>query len=299
MKELERRYKTGIQRRTADLLFMVSSVLSLGFCVLKALAPSDTEAPSATDKPQDAFAHLEKQAVQKQTIATKTERLTELTELSDRLHADPYANSQLLRRHFRKEKRVENALLQQDADLKQRYGLGERITLDRLGPREQEKERTVWKQIKNQHPAKSTPAATVPDLAKLVKANTRKRYDPFDSASGSELSLSRIGDGTRKPLSLGVKAKGKGKAAAFAIESEGTPTSTKRRRLLEDEEEVDDQLGAEAEPVASASTSRLERIDEPPPTLLEEDSAQAKQNRGIASGLANGLLAYGSDEDED
>jgi hypothetical protein len=259
---------------------------------------ADTEAPSATDKPQDAFAHLEKQVVQKQTVATKTERLTELTDLSDRLHADPYANSQLLRRHFRKEKKSENELLQRDADLKQKYGLGERIALGRLDPAEQEKERTVWKQIKNQHPSKSTPAATVPDLAKLVKANTRKRYDPFDSASGSAL-LANSGSSIRKPLSLGVKSKGKGKAVTTMTDPEGTPSSTKRRRLLEDEEEVDDQLGAEEEPVTPGSASSINGRGEPPPRPLETASEQRNQSGGVPGGLGGGLLAYGSDEDDD
>jgi hypothetical protein len=185
--------------------------------------------------------------------------------------------------------------LQKDADLKQKYGLADRISLDRLDPAEQEKERSVWKQIKNQHPSRITAAATVPDLAKLVKENTRKRYDPFDSGNGKALPLGHSGGSIR----LGVKTKGKGKALDLTREFEGTSSSSKRRRLLEDEEEVDDQLGVDYGPLTPGSASRFDEAVELPSGPLPTDTAQSKQSAKVISGLASELLAYGSDEDED
>lgn len=139
----------------------------------------------------------------------------------------------------------------------------------------------------------------MPDLAKLVKENTRKRYDPFGSESGKVLPLSRSGGSIRKPFRLGVKAKGKGKALASTSESEGTPSSTKRRRLLEDEEEVDDQLGVDDQPPTPASASGYNEMARPPPRSLETDTARPKQSRRATGGLASGLLAYRSDEEEE
>jgi hypothetical protein len=258
----------------------------------------DTEAPSATDKPQDAFAHLEKQATQKQTFASKTERLTELTDLSDRLHADPYATSQRLRRHFRQEKKVENELLQQDADLKQRYGLGQRIQLDRLDPTSVDKEKDSWRRIKDRHPSTSTSAQTVPDLARVVKQNTLKRYDPFDPTKpGVSDSVKAAARGSiRGSLSLGVKARGKAKAIAISEQGEQATASRKRRRLLEEEAEVEDQLAFEGDD----DPAGVDKVPNSPPILGYSipSAGSALADKGAVS-RPNGLVAYGSDSEGD
>lgn len=261
----------------------------------------DTEAPSATDKPEDAFAHLEKQAIQKQTIASKTERLTELTELSDRLYADPYTISQRLRRSFRQEKKVERTLQQRDADLKEKYGLGPRIQLDRQDPASAEKEKESWRRIQDRHPAQSTSTASAPDLAKVVKQNTLKRYDPFDSTNRQVPDSIRAATrgGVRGGLTLGVKAKGKGKAIASTDNYTPETASRKRRRLLEDETEVEDRLDVG---IDNDSTRLSAPPDNPPirlPPTVKPSSSETDSLRGETTAEpTSGLVAYGSDSED-
>jgi len=155
--------------------------------------------------------------------------MTELTELSDRLHADPYANSQRLRHRFRQEKKIENALLQQDAALKQKYGLGERIKLERLDPALHDKEKEMWGRITDGKPSALFTSASVPRLAKIVKTNTIRRYDPFDDKDGvSSAGFLRVGI---QGSNLGVRAREKGKAKMTTEEkSQPQQHRTKRSR---------------------------------------------------------------------
>ncbi|KAJ9112562.1 hypothetical protein QFC19_000579 [Naganishia cerealis] len=257
-------------------------------------AVHDTEAPSATDKPQDAFAHLEKQVVQKHTFATKSERLTELTDLSDRLHADPYANSQRLRRHFRKEKKEENELLRQDADLKQKYGLGERIKLERLDPAAQEKEQQMWGRLSELKSSRPTIAAIVPDLAKVVKANTHRRYDPFDDKDGhTNFTKSGLGKG----LGLGIKPKGKGKGKGRALDEHDFPPShiAKRRRRSVSQSDEDEMRNDEEKGIAKVTgqSSTPSPSCSRPPTSVD---ANIQAGPTAIGKFSTELLEYGSDD---
>lgn len=240
--------------------------------------------------------------MQKQTFASKTERLTELTDLSDRLHADPYATSQRLRRHFRQEKKVENGLLQRDADLKERYGLGQRIQLDRQDSASVEKEKDSWRRIKDRHPSNSTSAATIPDLARVVKQNTLKRYDPFDSTNPEVSATVKAAarGSVRGSLSLGVKAKGKGKANVASEEGETATISRKRRRVLADEAEVDDQLGAEDGNDTVNPAASPDNVPTSLPTFISvcpNASKSGSRNEGEISKSTGGLVAYASDSE--
>lgn len=135
----------------------------------------------------------------------------------------------------------------------------------------------------------------MPDLAKLVKENTRKRYDPFDAQQGNDLVLASSRSGARKILGLGVKAKGKGKAAAIGIDSGSAPSAIKRRRLIEDEAEVDDQL-AVASPTSAAWPSEALKSPQIPPCT---NNPERQDSGKTTSRLTSGLLAYGSDGDDD
>ena len=263
---------------------------------------TDTEAPSATDKPEDAFAHLEKQAVQKQTFASKTERLTELTELSDRLHADPYAISQRLRRNFRQEKKMENALQQRDIDLKEKYGLGHHIQLDRQDPASSEKEKESWRRIKDRHPPQTASTATVPDLARVVKQNTLKRYDPFDPTNreASETVRAATRGGVSGSLGFGVKTKGKGKAIAPSEDRVPMTAGRKRRRLLEDEAEEEHQSAVDEGARCAGSLAPVD--DSPIPLSKTMDSTPSETKSESAETTikpTSGLVAYGSDSEAD
>ncbi|KAJ9123146.1 hypothetical protein QFC22_001339 [Naganishia vaughanmartiniae] len=265
-----------------------------------------TDAPSATDKPQDAFAHLEKQVVQKQTFASKSERMTELTELSDRLHADPYANSQRLRRHFRQEKKVENGLLQQDADLKQKYGLGERIRLDRPDSAAQEREKQMWERVNQNKTSRSTVSASMPDLAKVVKANTQKRYDPFDMNADRRADFMKAGPSRVTGLGVKPKVKGKGKARALGDDTVTLEPAAKRRRQSrqesdEDESHIDRRLvlpndkeqkgGQEIRQPSKAFSSLGSQL---PPDI---ESGRCGDTP-VAGVLRSGLIEYGSDDQQ-
>jgi hypothetical protein len=231
--------------------------------------------------------------------------MTELTELSDRLHADPYANSQRLRRHFRQEKKVENGLLQQDADLKQKYGLGERLRLDRPDSAVQEREKQMWERVNQSKTSKAIVATSVPDLAKVVKANTQKRYNPFDRDIGS-IELVKVGPS--KGSSLGIKPKGKGKGRARTVDDESIPpqpTAKRRRRSQNESDEDEAHIDSQLETHDDRKQSLREVVHQPsseespgslPPTDVE---ASKRTKLSAVNNLKSGLLDYGSDDQSD
>jgi len=143
----------------------------------------DTEAPSASEQPTDAFAHLEKQVIQKATASTKQERLTQLTNLSHRQSSDPYTLSQHARQRFREQKKKDARSKEHDDDIRTRAGL--RIALE---PEVEGEGANEWAVARRDSKVQScstggliSPATRTESLAKQARANTIKRLDPFGS----------------------------------------------------------------------------------------------------------------------
>ncbi|KAI9512952.1 DUF572-domain-containing protein [Russula earlei] len=94
-----------------------------GFAVL------DTEGKT---EPVDPLAALEK-STDAQTHANKVQapRLEQLEDLSAHYNEDPYTHSQRMRKRFRAEKKLEQALAEADKSLKEKYGLPTELALER------------------------------------------------------------------------------------------------------------------------------------------------------------------------
>jgi coiled-coil domain-containing protein 130 len=91
--------------------------------------PADTDSKT---EPVDPLAALEK-TTDAQTHATKVQapRLEQLEDLSAHYNEDPYAHSQRVRKRFRVEKKVEQARVEADKSLKEKYGLPAELALER------------------------------------------------------------------------------------------------------------------------------------------------------------------------
>ena len=193
---------------------------------------------------------------------------------------------------------MEHALQQRDADLKEKYGLGQRIQLDRQDPASVEKEKESWRRIKDRHLGQPRSIAPVPDLAKVVKQNTLKRYDPFDSTNREvpDSIKAATRGGVRGGFALGVKAKGKGKVTASTDEYTPATASRKRRRLLEDEAEVDNQLDSE---LGNDFTRPSASPDDPPSSLAQPAKRRSPGTQWrpgeTTAKPTSGLVGYGSD----
>ncbi|ORX37798.1 hypothetical protein BD324DRAFT_641893 [Kockovaella imperatae] len=173
-------------------------------------AVHDTEAPSAAEPPADPFAHIEKTVDQQTWAKTKTSRLTELHQASDRLFGDPYRVSSALRRKFREEKKVTLEKQGRDDDLRERYGLHEEVD---LGGENVDLAREKWeagreraglpveKELDNEAEGsgvgdisvRATAGTPRPrysakgkngdgiSFSESLRRSTAKKYDPFDS----------------------------------------------------------------------------------------------------------------------
>ena len=91
--------------------------------------PTDTEGKA---EPVDPLAALEKTA-DAQAHATKVQapRLEQLEDLSAHYNEDPYTHSMRARKRFRAEKKVEQARVEADKSLKEKYGLPAELALER------------------------------------------------------------------------------------------------------------------------------------------------------------------------
>lgn len=145
------------------------------------ICDQDTEAPTASEPPPDAFSALEKDTHQKTALNTTSDRLEALAKLSYRTTSDPYTMSQHLRARHRQEKRRQEGKERKDQEIRDRFGLGERVKLlDSLDESESSKE---WSRARQ---GRST--GTNDFSATTLRNNTLKRYHPFGTgqASGSE-----------------------------------------------------------------------------------------------------------------
>ncbi|SCV70169.1 BQ2448_1563 [Microbotryum intermedium] len=91
----------------------------------------------------DPFAALEKSQTQRKTALTVADQLNALEEDRDAYWSDPFATSSRLRASFRQAKKARIARDARAEDIRDRYGLGERIAKDRLNTpaRQEDRER--------------------------------------------------------------------------------------------------------------------------------------------------------------
>lgn len=85
-----------------------------------------------TDTPPDAFASLEKTVTQKTRALSAAAHLHALEEDRSNQWSDPYAASSLLRQNFRKAKKVRVESEGRAEGVREKYGLGERVTVQDL-----------------------------------------------------------------------------------------------------------------------------------------------------------------------
>lgn len=232
-----RKMRTGIPKRMVDLLYMVRSAAGRleswlpGYLTTDGVY-TDTEAPSAAEPPADPFGHLEKTIDQQTWAKQKSSRLTELYEASDRLSSDPYLVSSALRRKFREEKKVALAKQARDFELSDKFGLRDEVI---LGDEDVEGGRERWiaarerrglpvstgaeerddvegsvvayrgtpsvRQTMKGKGKDGEPAIVGGGLAKVVRRNTARKFDPFAEAADVLLSAS--------PVAGGPKARGR------------------------------------------------------------------------------------------
>lgn len=173
----------------------------------------DTEAPSAADPPADPFAHIEKTIDQATWAKQNTSRVSELSDLSDRISSDPYLVSSALRRRFREDKKIALEKQGRDDGLRDRYGLHDEVD---LGGEDVQLGKEMWEAGRERaglaiesgpsrqgdmesstRATKGTPASrkgkgrageTTPDLASLLRRTTAKKYDPFSTDVASLFS---------------------------------------------------------------------------------------------------------------
>lgn len=240
IRALEERPRTGIQRRMEATLSKVRKVdLTFAFALFQLMTPpppfpahlADTEQPSTADP--DAFSQLEKTETQLSLKKSQSERLTDLYALSASTTADPYTLSSKLRRSFRAGKKVREQLAGEDADLRNRIGLGERVKLlegvEGEGSAEWRRARVERERLmvekgkaREEHPGDSDGEGegggnvVVKQLAKVVRGNERRRLDPFgrpplpatsSSWSPGALGLGRSLPAPRKVTSVGELVK--------------------------------------------------------------------------------------------
>ncbi|KAK4688736.1 hypothetical protein P7C73_g1384, partial [Tremellales sp. Uapishka_1] len=191
----------------------------------------DTEAPSAADAPADPFAHIEKTIDQQTWAKSKTTRLTDLADSSDRLSSDPYLVSSALRRKFREEKRVLLEKQTRDGDVRAKFGLGDDVD---LGDEDVEGAEGRWIAGRERRGLPSgsrttgtsmsalagTPIASrngkgrageaSPGLAQIIRKNTARKYDPFASTVGTSISPAPL-----VSIGGGLKVRGKMKDSAI------------------------------------------------------------------------------------
>lgn len=201
----------GIRPRKEDLRFLVrpfTQPTPYPFCLLTDATGLDTDAPSASEPPTDAFAHLEKNQHQRLTLLSKSERLTDLSRLSDRAGADPYTVSRALRARAREERRKDRERELADEAVRERYGLDSGLKLvavDEVGAEEEVKE--AWNSKRRSHRAVEIPQDKESLASTLVETTKRKAIQAiFDDATAAAPSASS----TRKMMAatLGVRKGG-------------------------------------------------------------------------------------------
>lgn len=224
---------------------------------------ADTEAPSAADPPADPFAHMEKTIDQATWAKKNTSRVSELSELSDRMSSDPYVVSSALRRRFREDKKIALEKQGRDDGLKDRYGLHDQVD---LGVEDVERGKAMWeagrerlglpvdsglgagsstrgeiesstratrgtpvtRKGKGKGKADSTgTGASTPDLASLLRKTTAKKYDPFSDSLDNLFS----GSGSGSPT-VPVRLKTRLKEAPVKVSSPVVKTDSPATRSL-------------------------------------------------------------------
>lgn len=147
---------------------------------------------------RDAFESLEKNETQKTKAMTQAVKLQALAELNDAQWADPFAQSQKLRAKFRTDKKSRLAQRSKAVALRDKYGLGERVSVQNLQTPahvddRNEEERQVKLMLRDRKPSRPTSSKRDPvkELAERVRQNSK--VDPFSKPAVPKPATSRIG----------------------------------------------------------------------------------------------------------
>ncbi|PCH42641.1 DUF572-domain-containing protein [Wolfiporia cocos MD-104 SS10] len=172
----------------------------------------DTDAAAT---PVDPLAALEKStAAQAHLTQVQVPRLEALQTLSDHYAADPYTRSQLVRKHFRVEKKAEQTRAADDARVRDKYALPTELALERESEESKKEAAERWRVEREALVERASPSVDVKrrrigeGLARRSKAegtsaggavsllrakildNTAKRTSPLAGSSSSRLKAS-------------------------------------------------------------------------------------------------------------
>lgn len=175
---LDRRWRIGIQKKMADLQFMVGSKTFVHHCECWNTA-LDSEAAA---KPVDPLASLEKTAAAK-TLQEKVvaPRIEELYDHSERVNSDPYTHSKRIRKLFREEKKIEKAKEVADNAIKDQFALPRDLKLiEDKDIAEEAKE--AWKRGQSSKEASSSSEQT---FAQVRQAQIKKAEQSVSRQSKS------------------------------------------------------------------------------------------------------------------
>ncbi|KAN0138890.1 Family of unknown function (DUF572) domain containing protein [Lactarius tabidus] len=182
-------------------------------------------------EPVDPLAALEK-TTDAQAHATKVQapRLEQLEDLSAHYNEDPYTHSMRARKRFRAEKKVEQARIEADKSLKEKYGLPAELALERADDASAAAEaRDEWARARAERTAEDArrkrklaleapvlpaaslrgsepspyPSSAASSLRARLLSNSARR-----SAAGSSISASLVPPGSRKGAGGGGLAAG-------------------------------------------------------------------------------------------
>lgn len=185
---------------------------------------------------------MEKTIDQATWAKKNTSRVSELSDLSDRMSADPYVVSSALRRRFREDKKIALEKQGRDDGLRDRYGLHNEVN---LGTEDVDLGREMWEAGRERAglpldagvggstskgevesstratrgtPAtrkgkgRADPTGAAPDLAALLRKTTAKKYDPFSEG------LDNLFSGSASPT-MPVRVKTRLKEASLKSEN--------------------------------------------------------------------------------
>lgn len=168
---------------------------------------SDTDGKT---EPVDPLAALEK-TTDAQAHATKVQapRLEQLEDLSAHYNEDPYAHSQRVRKRFRAEKKVEQARVEADKSLKEKYGLPTELALERADdPDAAAEARDEWERGLAARAEENTSRKRKLALDAPVLAPSRRRASTSTSkeSAASSLRTRLLSNSARRTTAAGAGA---------------------------------------------------------------------------------------------
>jgi coiled-coil domain-containing protein 130 len=170
-------------------------------------------------EPVDPLAALEK-TTDAQAHATKVQapRLEQLEDLSAHYNEDPYAHSRRVRKRFRSEKKVDQARVEADKSLKEKYGLPTDLALERADdPGTTAEARDEWARGLAARAGENTSKKRKLALEAPVFAPSRRGASTSTESAASSLRTRLLSNSARRTTAAG----------AGAIDAPIPPTSRK------------------------------------------------------------------------